>query len=580
MMKIKSALLTIFVTVIAPVIPLQAQESQSQEEAYYLVGWLNDWSTTDLSYPLTLAADGMTWEITVPAATYDGWFKIAPASAYQSDHFWHNLLNAPYDGCSELSGEMVFGSGGAWLLPVMDGIEAYTISMNPTTMLFTITPQEGESGTQTNAWSGTLPVLFINTEEPVTSKEVYVTGTYYIDALGLEGYQSVGSAEEPLSLQVKGRGNYTWTAFDKKPYRLKLAAKAQPLGMKSNKHFNLIANADDDLAFLRNTVGFELSRLLGLAYTPEQQPVELVLNGDYLGLYMLTDKIRVDKTRVNITEQKDMETDPEKVTGGWLMEIDNYDDEYQLRMYESNNSLLRFTLHSPEVLSDVQNNYMTQYLAETDQAIYNADKNSTLWESYIDMETLARFYIVQEVMDNAESFHGSCYMYKDRGADTKLMFGPVWDFGNAFRRSFDKFIYDDSPFGQNWIGEIAQYPRFQQTVRACWASFMTNGYATLDSFIDRFIDQISDAAKSDGKRWPQYQQDNINQRRDQFKYCLNKKVNHLQQLWDDASSITNIPSHPSSSRSKSTFYTLDGRSIQAPLKKGLYICNGRKVVVQ
>ncbi len=556
--------------------PAMAQYDLTQEDAYYLVGWLNEWSTTDKSYPLTKADDGQSWEITVPAGGNDCWFKIAPASAYESDHFWHYLLNAPYDGCSELSGEMVYGSGGAWLLPNEDGVASYTININPTTMLFLITPQNGVTPQPQTAWSGTLPVMFISTAAPVTSKEEYVDGTYYIDALALDGYESVGSAEMPLELQIKGRGNYTWTGFDKKPYRLKLAAKAKPLGMKSNKHFNLLAHADDELAYLRNTVGFELSRRLGLTYTPEQQPVEVVLNGEYIGLYMLTDKIRVDKTRVNIVEQADQETDAANITGGWLLEIDNYDDEYQVRMEESNGALLRFTLHTPELLSDEQNDYITQYLTETDQAIYHPDKNSTRWEDYIDMDALARFYIVQEVMDNAESFHGSCYMFKDRGDNTKLVFGPVWDFGNAYRRSFDKFIYVDPPFGQNWIGEIARFPRFQQAVKTLWTSFLTEEYPKINDFIDTFVNQIADAAKCDGKRWPQYSQQDIQQRKSRFKECMAQKMDFLRQQWGDTP--TAVGTVTQSTRTN-VWYTLDGRRIEGrPQHRGVYIVNGRKCV--
>ncbi len=143
---------------------------------------------------------------------------------------------------------------------------------------------------------------------PIVSKEEYVAGTYYIDALGLQGYESLGSEAKPLPLQIRGRGNYTWKDFDKKPYRLKFDKKASPLGMNKSKHFVLLAHADDNMCFLRNTVGFELSRQLGLAYTPEQRPVEVVLNGDYIGLYMLNENIRVDADRVNITEQADEET--------------------------------------------------------------------------------------------------------------------------------------------------------------------------------------------------------------------------------------------------------------------------------
>ena len=428
------------------------------------------------------------------------------------------------------------------------------------------------------SYSGTLPVLFINSDGAVTSKETYVTGTYYIDALGLEGYNSLGSAQAPLALQIKGRGNYTWTGFEKKPYRLKFDKKAQPLGMKSNKHFTLLAHADDDLAFLRNTVGFELSRRLGLAYTPEQQPVEVVLNGDYLGLYMLTEHIRVDANRVNITEQQDQETDADKVTGGWLVEIDNYDDEYQVRMNESNGALLRFTLHSPEILSDVQNSYISQLLKDTDAAIYASDKSDTRWEQFINIDSLVAFYIVQEIMDNAESFHGSCYIHKDRGADKQLIFGPVWDFGNSFHRGFDKFIYQDPPFGQNWIGEIARFPRFQAAVKSRWQLFLRDSYATLDTFIDRFVTQITAAAACDGQRWPAYSQGTISKRKEKFKSRLTQKVDFLRQQWGNAATF--ISAVQTESGGAAVWYTIDGRRLSAaPCHKGLYITNGRKLFV-
>lgn len=543
------------------------------ESAYYYVGWLNNWSTTDKSYPLTLQDDGLTWEVTIPAPDgVSGWFKIAPASAYGKDDFWNLLYCAPYDGCRELSGTMEYGNKGAWLLPDVVGAESFTIKIQPSTMQYLIVPNVGDP------WSGTLPVLFIDTESEVNSKEVYVKGKYYIDALGLEGYQSLGTKENPLPLQIKGRGNWTWTGFNKKPYRLKFDSKASPLGMKSNKHFNLLANADDHNAFLNNTVGFQLSRLLKLAYTPEQRPVEVVLNGDYIGLYMLTDKIRVEKNRVNIVEQSDEETDPQNVTGGWLLEIDNYDEENQIRMTESNGYTLRFTYHTPEVLSDVQKNYITDFLKATDRAIYNTDKTSTEWEQYIDIDALARFYIVQEVMGDGESFHGSCYMSKDRGENTKLVFGPVWDFGNAFGCGTNRFIYVDPPFEQNWIGEIAKYPRFQQRVKAIWQPFLGDNYPQLDGFIDDFILQISDAAANDGRRWPEYSQSNINDRKNNFKNKISQKVNYLRQQWGNG--ISSIWTVPDDEADDDCWYGLDGRKINGvPTRHGLFIHKGRKVVL-
>ena len=316
--------------------------------------------------------------------------------------------------------------------------------------------------------SGTLPVLHISTEgnAPITSKETYLNATFYLDALGLEGYESFGSAESPLTMQIKGRGNYTWTGFDKKPYRVKLTSKAALLGMKASKHFALLAHADDELAFLRNTMGLELSRRLGLAYTPEQRPVEVVLNGDYIGLYFLTETIRVDANRVNITEQPDQATDPEAITGGWLVEIDNYDDPAQITINENKGSgeTMRFTYKSPEVLSQQQTDYLLTLVTNADAAIYADDKSDCSWMELIDADALARFYLVQELTDNGESFHGSCYFHKDIGNDSKIVFGPVWDFGNSFRRGTDRTIASGTDFHQHWIGEIVKYEAFNDIV--------------------------------------------------------------------------------------------------------------------
>jgi hypothetical protein len=169
------------------------------------------------------------------------------------------------------------------------------------------------------------------------------------------------------------------------------------MGMQPNRHYCLLVHADGQLAKLKNTVGFELSRRIGLAYTPAQEPVEVVLNGQYIGMYHLAEKIRVEKNRVNVIKQNDEETDSTKVTGGWLMEIDNYYEPNQIAFTEGNGWVFWATPQSPEELSDVQRAYMTDFLMQADSAIYCEDKSSTEWEKYIDMDSLAIFYIIQEI---------------------------------------------------------------------------------------------------------------------------------------------------------------------------------------
>jgi hypothetical protein len=382
-------------------------------------------------------------------------------------------------------------------------------------------------------YSGTLPVMFINTEEgqPITSKDEYVFAYYYIDNKGIEGIESVGSEDAPQPMEIRGRGNYTWTDFDKKPYRLKLDTKTALLGMKRNKHWALMAHADDDLGFLRNTVGFELSRCMGLAWTPSQQPVEVVLNGDYIGLYMLTEIIRVEPDRVNVTQQADYETNPFIVSGGWLVEIDNYWEEEQIRTIEGNGQHIWFTYKSPEHLSDEQRTYLTGFVNTANAAIYVTDKTNNSWEKYIDPDTLACFYIVQELLDNTESFHGSCFWHKENGDSTKMMFGPVWDFGNAYRRNNNRFIYDRPAFTQTWIGEIAKFPHFQEVVRKHWYRFVRFHYKNIDGFVESFIDKISQAALKDAVRWLQYGNPDIISDGYEFKNRFHNKFNWLAQQW-------------------------------------------------
>ena len=414
----------------------------------------------------------------------------------------------------------------------------------------TYTPLSGENWAQgywksPNAndigYSGTLPVMYINTDGGVeiTSTEDYVNATYYLDNMGIEGIESIASPDSAFALQIRGRGNYTWRDFDKKPYRLKFDKKAAPLGMNKSKHFALLAHADDQMAFLRNTVGFELSRRLGLKYTPAQQPLEVVLNGKYIGLYFLTETIRVAKDRVNIVEQPDTATDATTITGGWLVEIDNYDETEQVRITEGNGEVIRFTYKTPEILSSQQERYLRTQMIAANSAIYSTDKSSETWEHYIDMDSLARFYIVQEVMDNAESFHGSCYLHKDQGK-TKWIFGPVWDFGNSYRRDNGFFIYQYPPFGQTWIGEIAKYPRFQQKVVEVWQQFKGNDYEGLDEYIDSFVNQIYSASQSNYIRWPQYGNSDIEWAKDEFVKSLDNRIAWLVSQWGEGVGVEDI----------------------------------------
>ena len=361
---------------------------------------------------------------------------------------------------------------------------------------------------QAASYSGTLPVLYIQTEnkQQITSKDYYLNATYYLDALGLAGYQSIGSASAPLTMEIKGRGNYSWTGFDKKPYRIKLAEKQPLLGMNKSKHFALLAHADDSndrKGFMRNAVGFELSKMIGMTYTPNAKPLEVVLNGDYIGLYFLTETIRVDKDRVNIVEQEDEETNSDNITGGWLVEIDNYDTDPHVTIKEGGKTTMWITYKTPEVLSYQQEQYLTQQMKLIDNLVYGDKNSNELW-NYLDMDALAKFYIVQELTDNYESFHGSCYLHKEIGANEKWHFGPVWDFGSSFNRDKSQYMYQGDVWHNHWIPEICKFPAFMERVKEIWNEFYNGNYNNIYSFIDTHENLIKQAAVKDKERWGQY----------------------------------------------------------------------------
>ena len=352
----------------------------------------------------------------------------------------------------------------------------------------------------------TLPIIYVNTQnnQSVNDTETQIPATVYIDSI-LPDYPSLGSKAAPLPATIKGRGNWTWTGFDKKPYKIKFDTKTKVLGMPNNRHWCLMACADDYLGFLKMPAGFRISKALGLRWTPRTRPVEFVLNGKYMGLYFLTEQVRIAGHRVDIVEQADNETHPDSITGGWLVEIDNYHSDNNIEFDEGNGQHVMVTLKEPEILSSQQRQYIENQLYALNDALYeNPTTNDQRLTTLLDLTEAARFYIVQEIMEDCESYHGSCFLYKDRdslGVADKWKFGPVWDFGNAYDRHQERWIYDGPTWPQYWIGQLAQWPQFQQAVKEQWWIYYHEHKDSVRLKIREFADTIERAAKNDAEVW-------------------------------------------------------------------------------
>lgn len=437
-----------------------------------------------------------------------------------------------------------------------------------------------------NTVSGTIPALYIETENhaPIVSKTEYLNATYWLDPMGAEDIPALGSKAQPLPMQIRGRGHSSWKGA-KKPYKIKLDKKTEVMGMPKNKHWALLKPTENTVA------GLQLGKLMNMAWTPSFRPVEVVLNGDYIGLYFLTETIRIDGNRVNIHEQQDQETNPELIKGGWLVEVDNYHDEDQFTIPECSKWNLTLRYHSPENLSDAQLQWLTDEFKSINAAIYSTNKTSTEWEKYIDVESMARFFILQEVMDNPDGFHGSFYLHKDLSDNAKWVAGPIWDLVCYNREKTDytfrmKVHYGFTP---HWIGEIIQYDSFCKSVELVWSEVYPNRLSEIYNQIDEIVLPLGSAWANDCARWNEDPTQTAQLRADRIKNALRRNIewfnNHLpvSQHAFVHMTVNDNPDAPV------MVYNLQGIFIgkfkneteaMSSLKKGIYIINQRKFRIE
>ena len=279
-----------------------------------------------------------------------------------------------------------------------------------------------------------LPVVQIWTNDlaPVLNREDYVLGCMRITDGSKQKYQA-GLFHG--TLKIKGRGNSSWS-FPKKGYRLKLDAAAAVLDMPAHKDWVLLANYADK-SLMRNNVGMELSRRVGLPWTPRLRYAEFYLNNQFLGNYQIGEKIEVGPQRVAITDMAKTDTALPNVTGGYLLEAD-----FEVRILREAALLpeadrdrwfkttegLNFVMKDPSD-KDVQA-AQYDYIRAYTQAAETAMKTRTNVAELFDIDSFIDWWIVQEVMKNPDAvMASSAYVVKDR--NKVMAMGPVWDFDIA-----------------------------------------------------------------------------------------------------------------------------------------------------
>lgn len=218
---------------------------------------------------------------------------------------------------------------------------------------------------------------------------------------------------------IRERGNYS-REYPKKPWRIKFESKQHVLDAPAHARKWTLINNYGDKTLMRNLLAFELSRRLGMPYTPYGRAVDVLFNGEYKGCYQLCDQIQVHKDRVEIEEMTPRDNSGDELTGGYFFEIDAYADKETSHFYS--NQWKPVTIKSPDEdsITSAQKNYIRNHF----------NKMESDWSRYLDLNTFLRHFLVGELSGNIDTYW-SVFMYKHRMNDT-IYTGPVWDFDLAF----------------------------------------------------------------------------------------------------------------------------------------------------
>ncbi len=267
-----------------------------------------------------------------------------------------------------------------------------------------------------------MPILSITTETgaDVQSKEVYIKGS--VSLANCDARYAIND----MDIEIRGRGNNSWL-YRKKSYRIKFSRKTNFMGVakEGNKSWNLIANHCDQ-TLLRNYTALKFAGMMpGIDFSPACVNVEVYLNGEYRGVYLMCEAIQIKDGRVDIADNPEAGTDI-----GYLMQMTRYAEEPAFgagdRDYE-----IKSDLSTDDSLRSKQYSYIQDYVDRCYQAIESGDKRKI--QSLIDLDSLIDTYIVEEMVKNLDVGWDSFYLYKEEGG--KLYFGPIWDFdlslGNA-----------------------------------------------------------------------------------------------------------------------------------------------------
>ncbi len=380
---------------------------------------------------------------------------------------------------------------------------------------------------RTDLVSSNLPIIVIDTygQEIVDDPRIVAHMGIIDNGPGIRNYltDSFNGYDSLIAIELRGSSS---AYYPKKQYRFETQNAAGDnnnvslLGMPSENDWILYGPYDDQ-SLIRNVLAYNLSTAMG-HYTSRTRFCEIVLNGDYRGLYVLLEKVKRDNNRVDIGSMNETDITGDAVTGGYILKIDKFDGETIGYWSTANDVTYQYHYPKPADIVPEQETYIQNYIDQFENVMNGANPADSIsgYPAYLDINSFVDHFLISELAKNVDAYRISSYLYKKRDSNGgKLYAGPIWDFNLSFGKAWypsDLFVfqgwqvnyYDLHPWDgfqvPFWWEVLAADDNFKTMVEIRWQE-LRSGLFSLDSMysrIDNLVDHIAEARVRNFDRWP------------------------------------------------------------------------------
>ena len=341
-----------------------------------------------------------------------------------------------------------------------------------------------------------LPIIYVNTNGvAIDSKEDYVEGVASI--IGGENYPDLVEAE----MKIKGRGNSTWWqggVWGKKPYQIKFDDKTEVLNIPKDKKWVLLAELSDK-SLIRNKISREMGDISRFDYVPKAEYVELFINDQHAGTYLIGQKVEESKNRVNVGDK------------GYLIEIDqtnriDEDDVYFTTDGWSKFPSNLFNIKEPSLeLNSSEYNLIKNHIIDFEEALFGDDfTDADLgYRAFIDLDSFIDWYLINEICKNQDAAtYSSIYFNYIPGEKIKM--GPLWDFDLAYGNvDYSNATYPEGFHIKSnpWYKRMFEDPYFNSLVKDRFLYYETNLDMLLNK-IDLIEKYLEKSQQKNFEIWP------------------------------------------------------------------------------